>query len=59
MKRNKKTKKVTRTLSLSEDVHDYVVKTGKDKKENRNFSNMAETLIIEAKDARESVPSQN
>jgi len=55
MKVNKKTKKVTRTLSLSQDIHDYVVKTGKDKKENRNFSNMAETLIIEAKDAREKI----
>lgn len=49
-------KKISRNITLSQSVHDYVVDTGKLPKENRNFSNMAETLILEAKYIRDSNP---
>ncbi len=47
-----KDKKISRNITLSQSIHDYVVNTGKSPNENRNFSNMAETLLIEAKQAR-------
>lgn len=44
--------KVSRNITLSKEIHDYVVELGEKPTENRNFSNMAETLIIEAKNHR-------
>lgn len=52
MKKEKKEKTISRNITLKQSVHNYVVETGELPSENRNFSNMAETLIIEAKEAR-------
>lgn len=53
MKKEKKDKTVSRNITLEQYVHDYVVETGESPIEKRNFSNMAQKLILEAKEARD------
>lgn len=52
-KKVKKDKKVSRNISISESLHNWIEDIGKPSKENRNFSNMTELLLMEAKEARE------
>lgn len=53
MKKEKKDKTVSRNITLEQSVHDYVVETGESPTEKRNFSNMAQKLILEAKEIRD------
>ena len=59
MKKVKKGKKISRNITLDEETHNYIVQTGKDENEKRNFSNMAEKLILEAKAMRLQNINQN
>lgn len=52
-KEEKTEKKVSQNVTLGQSVSDFVEETRKPENENRTFSNMVETLILEAQKIRE------
>lgn len=51
-KKPKKEVKISQNVTLSAEANDFVEETRKPENENRTFSNMVDTLILEAKAAR-------